>query len=105
MMRDIDFAPEGLCTNSDYDPDWWFPVEKGGKSRWSRTPDAMKARSLCAQCPVLKECRDYAVQYEGIYGIWGGYDWHEMREARQRDNIVAKSWAMTYHRIWATDAK
>lgn len=96
MSASTNFSQRGSCSNPEYDPDWWFPQEKAGKSNWSRTPDAMKARAICASCPILQECREYACQYEGIYGIWGGYDWHEMREYRKRRNIIAQSWAMTY---------
>lgn len=96
MSDAVVFSQKGACSNTEFDPDWWFPQEKSGNSKWSRTPDAMKARAICSHCPILEECRNYAVQYEGIYGIWGGWDWHEMRAERKRRNIVAKSWAMTY---------
>ena len=36
-----------------YDPEWWFPIEIGGSTTWSRTPEAMKAREICASCPAL----------------------------------------------------
>ena len=96
MSDAVVFSQKGACSNSEFDADWWFPQEKSGNSKWSRTPAAMKARAICSHCPILEECRNYAVQYEGIYGIWGGWDWHEMRAERKRRNIVAKSWAMTY---------
>jgi len=96
MSGEANFSKRGSCSNQEYDPDWWFPEEKAGSRAWSRTPDAMKARAICATCPILQECRDYACKYEGIYGIWGGYDWHEMREYRKVNNIVPESWAMTY---------
>lgn len=96
MSAETNFSKRGLCSNPEYDPDWWFPQEKAGKVQWSRTPDAMKARAICEQCPILQECREYACQYEGIYGIWGGWDWHEMRAYRKENDILAKSWAMTY---------
>jgi WhiB family redox-sensing transcriptional regulator len=96
MSGGANFSQKGSCSNAEFDPDWWFPQEKAGKVQWSRTPDANKARAICATCPILEECRDYAVPFEGIYGIWGGYDWHEMRAERKRRNIEAQSWAMTY---------
>jgi len=100
MSDAVKFSQKGACSNDEFDPDWWFPQEKAGKSNWSRTPDANKARAICAHCPILEECREYALQYEGIYGIWGGWDWHEMRAERKRRNILPKSWAMTYVSIY-----
>lgn len=96
MSAEVNFSKYGSCADEAYDPELWFPIEKAGKSNWSRTPDAMKARAICASCPILQECREYACQYEGIYGIWGGWDWHEMRDYRKKKNILAKSWSMTY---------
>jgi len=30
------------------------------------------AKAICARCPVLTECRDYALQIREPHGIWGG---------------------------------
>ncbi|WP_353651901.1 WhiB family transcriptional regulator [Mycobacterium sp. 852013-50091_SCH5140682] len=30
------------------------------------------AKQLCAQCPVVPQCREHAVAYEEAFGIWGG---------------------------------
>ena len=30
------------------------------------------AKSICAKCPVIKECRDQALKLAEPYGIWGG---------------------------------
>jgi WhiB family transcriptional regulator, redox-sensing transcriptional regulator len=96
----MEVAQQSACSNEQFDPDWWFPTEVAGKSNWSRTPDANKARAICSTCPILEQCRDYSIQFNGIYGIWGGWDMHEMRAERKRRNILAKSWAMTYVSIY-----
>lgn len=52
--------------------DWWFPEE--------RTPDQAHmwlVRSICATCPVRRECLDYALAADhvgtrGGHGIWAG---------------------------------
>lgn len=31
-----------------------------------------KAKSLCRRCPVVAECRDYALGAREQHGIWGG---------------------------------
>lgn len=80
------FVNEPECAN--YDPDLWFPQEQAGKwHNWSHTPDAMKARAICASCPALKECFDYSIQYSGLYGIWAGLDWYERDALQKKDNL------------------
>lgn len=75
------FEERASC--QDYPAEWWFPEEVGGKSKaWSRTPNAMKARDICKECPALMECRNYALAYSGLSGIWGGLD-HQERQALQ----------------------
>lgn len=61
---------EARCAQSD--PDEWFP-EKGGSTRW--------ALSICRRCPLLEECREWAIEHNEPYGVWGG------TTAKQRDLI------------------
>ena len=78
-----DFKEKALC--SEHDPDLWFPEERSGNNKlWSRTPEAMKARKICSECPAMMECRNYALAYSGLSGIWGGLDIIE------RDNLQKK---------------
>jgi hypothetical protein len=37
------------------------------------------ARSICALCPVRKDCIKWALETSQIWGIWGGKDEHEIR--------------------------
>ncbi|QMU69868.1 WhiB family transcriptional regulator [Streptacidiphilus sp. P02-A3a] len=30
------------------------------------------AKRVCASCPVLAQCREYAIQSRERYGVWGG---------------------------------
>jgi WhiB family redox-sensing transcriptional regulator len=46
-----------------YDPDLWFaesPVE------------LERAKSLCADCPIRRECLAAALEREEPWGVWGG---------------------------------
>ncbi|WP_131104730.1 WhiB family transcriptional regulator [Ornithinimicrobium sufpigmenti] len=45
-----------------------------GPSRAMRTA---KAKAVCATCPVMALCRDYALAQPEPYGIWGGLDEQE----------------------------
>ena len=29
------------------------------------------AKAMCGECPIMRECRDYAMQAQKEYGIWG----------------------------------
>lgn len=31
-----------------------------------------RAKALCAQCPVLMQCRDHALNVGEAFGVWGG---------------------------------
>ena len=57
------------------DPGLWFPSEVARK-HYSRTVRALtvRAKAVCATCPVLGECRDYAFVKDERYGTWGGLD-------------------------------
>ena len=90
------FSTYGDCSKKEYDPEWWFPIEKAGKVSWSRTYEANTARSICKSCPLLVECRGYALRYHGLTGIWGGMDRHERRNMQVALGITSKSWELTY---------
>lgn len=82
-----DFKEKALC--SDHDPDLWFPDEPIGNDKsWSRTPNAMKARKICNECPALMECRNYALAYSGLSGIWGGLDHKERTDLQAKLGII-----------------
>lgn len=54
------------------------------------TEDA--AKRVCAACPLLAECRDWAESrpYLEVWGIWGGTNQDERRRARARAADRAK---------------
>lgn len=43
-------------------------------SNWTNSNNVSKATAekLCAGCPLLEMCRDYAMEAQEPYGIWGG---------------------------------
>ncbi|WP_239405431.1 WhiB family transcriptional regulator [Frankia sp. Cj3] len=61
--------------NDDCDPDQFFP---DGNGRW-RAGQVDKAKKICADCPVKKECLNYALRGMQAYGIWGGKTEDERR--------------------------
>lgn len=42
-----------------------------------------KARKICASCPVLEECRAFAIPREDEYGVWGGLTANQRRLIRR----------------------
>lgn len=68
----VDGLPEpwpklAICVGED--PDTFFP---------SHGETGARARHICANCPISKDCREYAIQADE-FGIWGGLDQEERR--------------------------
>jgi WhiB family redox-sensing transcriptional regulator len=78
------YTHPALC--AEIDPEVWFP-ERGGNSKY-RTPEAVHAKQICKVCPAIAECREYALKYTGLYGIWGGLDPSERRDIQKTLNII-----------------
>lgn len=54
-----------------YDTDWWFPSHSGESG--GATEQTAAAKAICGGCPLLTECRDWALtQVPMLHGIWGG---------------------------------
>ena len=50
---------------SQVDPDLFFP-EQGSAA------DAARACKICADCPVQRQCLEFAVKTGTRWGVWGG---------------------------------
>ena len=54
----------------DEDPSLFFhPDGERGKARVRRQG---QAKSVCATCPVTRQCAEHALAYQEAFGIWGG---------------------------------
>ncbi|KAA0084801.1 WhiB family transcriptional regulator [Mycolicibacterium sp. P9-64] len=52
------------------DPSLFFhPDGERGHARHGRQ---RVAKQICAECPVLSECRDHSIVFEEPFGTWGG---------------------------------
>lgn len=50
---------------------WWFPPTSPGPGGVGG--QHARARAICATCPHLVECADWAVAHDhDLHGIWGG---------------------------------
>ena len=45
---------------------------QGRRDEWHEDVGAEGAARLCAGCPALTECRDYALAAREPHGVWGG---------------------------------
>lgn len=46
--------------------------------------NAIEAKKLCASCPVVEQCLDWALENNERFGIWGGLTERERRRMRRR---------------------
>lgn len=67
-----DWQDRARCNGTD-SPEVFFP----GKTPGTRT--APTAKRICRQCPVSRECLDYALANHMREGIWGGLTEMERR--------------------------
>ena len=49
----------------------------------TRGEDLDPARAICAHCPVIDQCRDYAIPISELHGVWGGLSENERRRERK----------------------
>jgi WhiB family redox-sensing transcriptional regulator len=80
-LRALPWADQAVCATTD--PELWFP-DKGAVGYV--TADGTRehrAKAICRRCPVLEECREYAIEAAEPYGIWGGLSADERRALRR----------------------
>lgn len=63
VAEDMDWQLRGACQSMT---EWFYPDGKG-KSNY-----ICWAKRICLGCPVLQECRDWALDRGEQYGVWGG---------------------------------
>lgn len=73
-----------------------------------RGDDTRPAKAICARCPVLEECRAYAVAApQTLQGVWGGTTGRERRQLRAAGVVPvvepAASEAPRAKRAWRGD--
>ncbi|MGH2729839.1 MAG: WhiB family transcriptional regulator [Actinomycetota bacterium] len=74
-----DWRALGACGRID--PDLWFAIG----AREHRV-----AKRICADCPVRRQCLEYAMEAPVDHGIWGGLTERERR--RWRRNAGTAGW-------------
>jgi WhiB family redox-sensing transcriptional regulator len=70
-----DWQMRGLCRGADVSM-FYPPDGERGRRRAQREK---RAKRLCQACPVIAQCRDYALAVGEPYGVWGGMTENERR--------------------------
>lgn len=73
LTRDYDWRDESSC--STVDPELFFPSGPGGLSAMQER----NAKTVCGNCPVRRECLEYALESGQHVGVWGGLSEAERR--------------------------
>ena len=72
----------GACRRAD--PELFFHAElERGVQRRRREAAALL---VCVRCPVLRACREHALERGEVYGVWGGLT-EEQREQVRRARV------------------
>lgn len=58
--------------------------DREGETRDEREHRERAAKEVCAQCPALDDCLDFAIDRPGLHGLWGGMNGRERAAERRR---------------------
>ncbi|MDO5026031.1 MAG: WhiB family transcriptional regulator [Trueperella sp.] len=87
-IKDVDSALvdfwdwQSLGTCNSLDPEFFFHPE--GERGGPRRRRIERAKRICQSCPVLAECREYALVHREPYGVWGGLSEEERKRIISR---------------------
>jgi WhiB family redox-sensing transcriptional regulator len=63
------------------DPELFFPISHSGPG----SAQIARAKAICAQCAVQRECLRYALAADPVHGVWGGRSEEERMLMRRRE--------------------
>jgi len=73
----------GACLSAD--PDLFFPISPAGPAE----RQIARAKKICAGCGVRRECLEFALSHEQVYGIWGCTTPEDRQRERRRKRRAA----------------
>lgn len=62
--EELEWQIGGICRNMD--PEFFFPEGKAMSNQ------ARVAKRICLECPIMRECRNWALSRGEEFGVWGG---------------------------------
>lgn len=78
-MTTTDWRRRAACRTED--PELFFPIGEG----LAALLQAEVAKRVCARCPVMDECLEWAMNTRQDAGVWGGLAEDERRSMRRAD--------------------
>lgn len=85
LTRAADWRDNAACLEAD--PDLFFPRGTDPTS----LADQERATKICARCPVMEACRQWALDTRQEHGVWGGLTAKERHNLRRRQARAAAS--------------
>jgi WhiB family redox-sensing transcriptional regulator len=79
----MNWRAAGACLSAD--PDLFFPISSAGPAE----QQIARAKKICAGCGVRRECLEFALSHEQVYGIWGGTTPEDRQRERRRKRRAA----------------
>lgn len=76
----MEWLREAACVGED--PELFFPVGTTGPA----LDDIAAAKRVCARCPVLRECLNWALRTGQTAGVWGGLGEDERTAMLRKDH-------------------
>lgn len=74
----MDWRKKAACL--DEDPELFFAIGTTGRA----LDQIEEAKAVCAQCPVIQECLEWALDTNQDAGVWGGKSEEERRTLRRK---------------------
>lgn len=68
-----------MCTTVD--PEIFFPEYEEQRQGYIKRVD--KAKNICNDCWIKKDCLKYALQFPDLQGVWGATTPHERKKIRR----------------------
>lgn len=68
VSEEWDWQLDATCRGMEVEL-FFHPARERRRQKQRRIDEA---KAICHRCPVLEECRQYALQTREPYGIWGG---------------------------------
>jgi WhiB family redox-sensing transcriptional regulator len=59
-----------------------------GERNPSRARRTARAKEVCARCPVIVQCREFALRTREPFGVWGGLAESERRAILERRDLL-----------------
>ena len=74
---------QAACADPDIPSEWFFPDKAAGST------SSIRARRICATCPIVDDCREYALVANISHGIFGNTTPRDRRRIRRERRRAA----------------